>query len=184
MKRLLPILLALFMAICFCACDDSSKAASLHNSNKMEIKMKDGFNKLQSLYLQIDDSYTEDKLTRIAGYNGLFTETVHQYVMGMTNVYISETEGELGPGAEPWYMFDTDSICVTLFEDEERDNEVYAFSKEYHAIDKIMTVSYTFYDSELYTANTIPGYAEGSYETNENWDSIEDALNYVISKDN
>ena len=161
--------------------DIDSSEDTKKEAEKATIEMKDGYNKLQSLYLQIDDSYTEEKITRIVEDNGLYMETTSELSLGMTEIYISETEGELGPGAEPWYKLDTDNIRVTLFEDEERDNKAYAFGKDYYVVDTIMSVNYTFYDSELYTEGSIPGYSGGTYETIDDWESIEDALKYALS---
>ncbi len=161
--------------------DIDSSEETKKDAGKATIEMKEGYNKLQSLYLQIDDSFTEDKITKIVEDNDLYMESYSVAGAGMYQIDISETEGTMGAGAETWYQFDTDSIHLTLFADEDRGNTVYVFSKDYYVIDNMMSVNYTFYDSELYTEGSIPGYSGGTHETIDDWESIEDALKYALS---
>lgn len=158
---------------------DTTKAVA---KDANSIKMRDGFDKLQSFYLQINDSYTEAKIKKIAKENGLYCETIDNYPIYSLDISATETTG-YGPGAEPWYQFNTDSIHISMTKDDENeaDDNYYAFSKDYYVQDQFMSVNYTFYDKELYVDNDIPGYAErGKKDPVDTWDSIEDALKYAI----
>lgn len=160
---------------------DSEKDTAVEK--KYQIKEQEGFNKLQSFYLQISDKDTENKVIKMAKANG-FNYEITSVMSGMEEIDISKSKGERGPGAEPWYMFKTDSIhlFMTTNDENEADDKYYVFSKDYYVRDTYMSVNYTFYDKELYTENRLPGYSEGAKEHEEidTWNSVEEALKYAL----
>lgn len=147
----------------------------------IEIEMKDGFDKLQSFYLQIDDTYTNEMIQRVADENGLYyNEDMGPYSTQMAWVSETKTTG-LGPGAEPHYEYSTDSIELFFsrdYEDESNPQE-YVYSKDYDAVETGRRVDYTIYDKDLrvYDDNV-----SGNEAIDKKWDGLEDALKYVLKK--
>ena len=146
---------------------------------KKTIKKKDGFDILQSLYLQIDENDTEEKIAQIVEDNGLYMN-VATYGGPFETIYISQTKTTgMGGGAETWYKYKTDSISLWMTED---DGKLRVSNKDYRVQDKYITVEYTFYNKEILTKNSIAGYTEGDGKEKTDWDSLEEALKYAKDK--
>lgn len=185
-RIILPILLLSVLIFCVACGDDDTDSAQNGNDPTAEtIKIKQGYDKLQSLFLQIDDTYTEEKLEKIVEDNDLHMETDSNVVMETMWISESETTG-MGEGAETWYKFDTDSIRLSLFEDDENEDDYnyYVFSKTYQVRDSFISVDYTFDGKELYTENRLSGYigkGKEKYEKITKWKSVRKALDYALS---
>ena len=174
MKRIAVLVLIMILACCvsISACGSSS-----NDGPKETIAVADGYDKLQSLYLQIDDTYSEEKLEKIVEDNGLFMETDSSALI-LDTIWISETETTgRGPGGETYYEFDSDFIRLSLSDSDKDDDDVtsYVFNKEYCLSDDSFYVEYSFYDDDVCTVKNMR-------EENHDWASIEEALDYVLSQ--
>lgn len=172
-------LLATAFIVCSCSDTDNSnyteEETETEQTYEIPIEMKDGYDKLQSLFLQIDDTFTVEDIEEMAEGAGFYVEETQPYHI---LVFISD-EGSTGytAGGEPIPTYDVDYVEVSCFKDEDKGSEYYAFSKTYCAKSTELDAEYTFYNKEL----TVTPHGT-VFSDSDTFDSIEDALNRALDK--
>lgn len=192
-KKLLLIITLLAAALIACSCSDTvdsdyaaeetvmeqstdtAEETEIEQTYDMPIELKDGYDKLQSLFLQIDDTFTVEDIEEIAEGAGFYVEETQPYHI---LVFISDEESTgYTLGGEPIPTYDVDYVEVSCFKDEDKGGDYYAFSKTYCVKSTDLDVDYTFYNKELTVTPHGTVFADSDI-----FDSVEDALNTALDK--
>ena len=156
--------------------EDIAASSEETTTASLPYELVDGMSELQSLYLWIDRTCSEDEIIAVAEMAGF--EVKKESDIGFDIVYISASELKSGQGAETWYYSDTDWIRLFFGSDGTISSASYRF------INELMTVDYSFSDEEVELKKKIQGIlGTGSIEIPEEpFSSREDALRYVIEQ--
>ncbi len=156
--------------------EDIAASSEETTTASLPYELVDGMSELQSFYLWIDRTCSEDEIIAVAEMAGF--EVKKESDIGFDIVYISASELKPGQGAETWYYSDTDWIRLFFGSDGTISSASYRF------INELMTVDYSFSDEEVELKKKIQGIlGTGSIEIPEEpFSSREDALRYVIEQ--
>lgn len=191
---ILVLIVLVMVLFSLCSNDKSTKKTNVGETEKSQenaidapkLVMTEGFDELQSLFLQIDESYSEDQVSAMAKEQGFITYKSMVYG-NMDWLYVSTAEkvGTKTGGESATPIFNTDTIKIVFTKDNESDDKnYYAFTKSYRGPTEENLhndlVEYTFYDDGLSVYNNVS--EEWKTLNDSPYDSLEEALGDALRR--